>query len=230
MSGSPSAVVVENGNLYVFHQGSNEDGQLWYTYYDGANWAPDTPVRNLGMSSSPSAVAWAGGISVFHQGSDNNGQLWYTYSRDGLNSDTDTPVPNVNMSGSPSAVVYNGLLYVFYQGGQRLRRTALARGLRWHKLGPKYRLQRRYVGLTLGSSLGRWYDCLPPGVRPRRAALVLVFQWYKLGHRYASSERRYFGLTELCSCVILPAQNPAYALRPPSCLVRRNPPGRPPSA
>src|SRR5690349_19957168 len=57
MSGSPSAVVVENGNLYVFHQGSNEDGQLWYTYYDGANCAPDTPVRSLVMSSSPSAVA-----------------------------------------------------------------------------------------------------------------------------------------------------------------------------
>jgi hypothetical protein len=115
MSGSPSAVVVENGNLYVFHQGSNEDGQLWYTYFDGTNWAPDTPVWNLGMSSSPSAVAWAGGISVFHQGSDN--KLWYTYSRDGINWDPDTLVPNVNMSGSPSAVVYNGLLYVFYQGG-----------------------------------------------------------------------------------------------------------------
>ena len=53
MSGSPSAVVVENGNLYVFHQGFGLDGQLWYTYFDGTNWAPDTPVQNLGISGSP---------------------------------------------------------------------------------------------------------------------------------------------------------------------------------
>jgi hypothetical protein len=84
--------------------GSNEDGQLWYTYFDGTNWAPDTPVSNLGMSSSPSAVAWAGGMTVFHQGFDLDEQLWYSYFN-GTNWGTDTQVQNVGISGSPNCVV-----------------------------------------------------------------------------------------------------------------------------
>jgi len=121
MSESPSAIVY-NGLLYVFHQGYGDNGQLWYTYYDGANWSPDTPIQGVGMSGSPSAVLWQGGICVLHQGQNDNGQLWYTYSPDGTHWGGDTPwgypfpVQNLGMSESPSAVVYNGLLYVFHQG------------------------------------------------------------------------------------------------------------------
>ncbi len=103
-------------NLYVFHQGQDNDGQLWYSVFDGSNWATDTRIQPLGMSGSPAAVDWAGGVTVFHQGSDNNGQLWYSYSPGGTNWDTDTLVPNLGMSESPSALVYNGNLYVFHQG------------------------------------------------------------------------------------------------------------------
>ena len=91
-------------NLYVFHQGFGSNGQLWYSSFDGANWAPDTQVPILGMSSLPSAVSWAGGITVFHQGSDNNEQLWYTYSGDGTNWGGDTLVQNLGISGSPGSV------------------------------------------------------------------------------------------------------------------------------
>ena len=103
MSGSPSAVVY-NGLLYVFHQGSGNDGQLWYSFSMAQTGRADTQVQNLGMSGSPSAVLWAGGISVFHQGGGNNGQLWYSYF-DGTNWYADTLVPNLGMSGSPSCVV-----------------------------------------------------------------------------------------------------------------------------
>ena len=35
---------------------------------------------------------------------------------------------------------------------------------RWHKLVERFRnYDHTYVGLTLGSRLGRWYYCLPPG-------------------------------------------------------------------
>src|SRR5208282_61299 len=103
-------------NLYVFHQGEDNDGQLWYSSNDNINWTTDTQVQNLGMSESPSAVLWAGGISVFHQGGENTpGSLWYSYF-DGTSWYPDTPVPNLGMSASPSAVVYNGNLYVFHQG------------------------------------------------------------------------------------------------------------------
>ena len=111
-------------NLYVFHQGGGNDGQLLYSVFDGTSWRGDTPVPNLGMSASPSAVAWKGGISVFHQGYGNNGQLWYAFSGDGYHwgtaqTDTRVPVPNLQMSGSPSVVEYNGRLYIFFQGGNQ---------------------------------------------------------------------------------------------------------------
>ena len=117
-------------DLYVFHQGiGSESMLLWYSVFDGTNWAPDTQVlgttrggSNLDLASPPSAVAWAGGISVFHQGwlhtvpGAPDGHLWYTYSPDGTNWGPDTLGTPLGMSESPSAVVYNGLLYVFHQG------------------------------------------------------------------------------------------------------------------
>jgi hypothetical protein len=117
-------------NLYVFHQGiGGESMSLWYSVFDGTNWAPDTQVlgttrggSNLDLASPPSAVAWAGGISVFHQGwlhtvpGAPDGHLWYTYSSDGAEWGPDTLGTPLGMSESPSAVVYNGLLYVFHQG------------------------------------------------------------------------------------------------------------------
>ena len=47
---------VKMAYLNVFHQGFAESGQLWFSYWDGTNWAPDTQVLNVGMSGSPSAV------------------------------------------------------------------------------------------------------------------------------------------------------------------------------
>jgi hypothetical protein len=110
MSGSPSAVVY-NGLLYVFHQGGQDDGQLWYSSFDGITWSADTPIENVAISESPSAVLWQGGISVLHQGSYENGGLYYTYSPDGSHWGGDTPWGGATptqlvMSGSPGCVVF----------------------------------------------------------------------------------------------------------------------------
>jgi hypothetical protein len=124
----PSAVVFPGGGLSVFHQGLRDgygDGQLWYSYFDGQNWAPDTLVPNVGMSYWPSAVAFpGGGLSVFHQGlagdGGGDGQLWYSYF-DGTNWAPDTLVPNVGIGSAPSAVVFpGGGLSVFHEGGKNL--------------------------------------------------------------------------------------------------------------
>jgi len=62
MTFSPSAVVLPApaGAVSVFHNGADPYGDttldLWYSYFDGANWYPDTLVPNLGMSGSPSCV------------------------------------------------------------------------------------------------------------------------------------------------------------------------------
>ena len=84
------------------------DGQLWYTVSsDSTHWSQHTPVPNLQMKESPSAVLWQDGIAVFHQAG--NGQLWRTFSPDGNNwgtTQTDAQVPGVGMSGSPSCVLF----------------------------------------------------------------------------------------------------------------------------
>jgi hypothetical protein len=79
-------------NLYVFHQGYGNDGQLWWSSFDGANWSGERQIQPLGISDSPSAVPGAGGVTVFHQGQGNNGQLWYTYSSNDTNWGGDTQV------------------------------------------------------------------------------------------------------------------------------------------
>ena len=90
-------------NLYVFHQGQDNDGQLWWSVFDGNNWSGERQVPNLGLSESPGAVDWKGGITVFHQAASSN-LLMYTFSPDGKQWGGDTSV-NVGMSGSPSCVV-----------------------------------------------------------------------------------------------------------------------------
>ena len=62
MSGSPSAVALPGGAIAVFHQGLGENGQIWYSYFNGTNWQPDTQVSSeagqttVAMSESPGAV------------------------------------------------------------------------------------------------------------------------------------------------------------------------------
>src|SRR5271165_1437317 len=124
---SASAVVFPGGGISVFHQGGYPpdgvySGQLWYCYFDGTNWGPDTQVPNLFappaplMSGSPSAVllpAPAGAVSVFYQGQGDDGQLWYSYW-DGTNWVQTVQVPNVGISESPAAVLWANGIIVFH--------------------------------------------------------------------------------------------------------------------
>jgi hypothetical protein len=109
LSRSP-APVVYNGLLYVFHQGGpgglgDGDGQLHYAVFNGTNWSADIPL-DIGMSFTPSAVAWARGISVFHHGPNHDGTLSYVFSPDGQHWGGDTLVPVLALGRSPGCVVY----------------------------------------------------------------------------------------------------------------------------
>jgi hypothetical protein len=119
---SPSAVVY-NQLLYVFHQGlrsggaggaGGNNGELWYSVWDGTKWLPDEHIGGVGMSSSPSAIVYRGKLWVFHQGANNDGNLYHVV----LDADwaVDEAVSGVAMSTSPSTLVFNDNLYVFHQG------------------------------------------------------------------------------------------------------------------
>jgi chitinase len=101
-------------NLYVFRQGSGNDGQLRYSVFQDTNWGGDTQVQNAGMSGSPSAVVYNGNLYAFHQGLGFNGQLCYSIF-DGANWSADGCL-NLGMSGSPSAVLWKDGITVFHQG------------------------------------------------------------------------------------------------------------------
>ena len=108
MSDSPSAIVW-NGRIHVFHRWAYEHTELWFTYFDGTNWSPDTQVPGVtnayvtgsdpGASdrSSASAITFYKStptltpeLYVFYN--DGNAQLAYAVY-DGTNWLPDTAVP-----------------------------------------------------------------------------------------------------------------------------------------
>jgi hypothetical protein len=42
--------------LYCFHQGKENNGELWFTTFDGSTWTRDQQVPRTGMSAAPSIV------------------------------------------------------------------------------------------------------------------------------------------------------------------------------
>ena len=82
MSFSP-ATVVFNNKLYVFHPGSHETAELWYTVADGTSWSQDQMIISggngfsvgNGICQSPSAVVWNNVIYVFFQNGYGGGGL-----------------------------------------------------------------------------------------------------------------------------------------------------------
>jgi hypothetical protein len=132
MSGSPSAVVIPGDGIYVFHQGYEQDGNIWYSHFHFSNstWDPDKQVPNVRIGgqpngyAGPSAIAFPDGrISVYHQGDIDprfmvgNNVLFHF---DDLTSGNDMEVPNgARLTKSPSAVVLPapaGAFSVFHNG------------------------------------------------------------------------------------------------------------------
>lgn len=141
MSFSP-ATVVFNDKLYVFHPGSHESGELWYTVADGTGWSQDQMIISggnaglpgPGICQSPSAVVWNDVIYVFFQNGSGGGEignpgyggLFFVASTDGKtwenvdnNHQPTRQLTNVGMSFSPSAVVWSNMIHVFHDGYQQ---------------------------------------------------------------------------------------------------------------
>ena len=117
LTASPSAVVYRD-KLYLLHQGSGRNGQLWYTTSSNSTaWAADQRIANYGISDSPSGVVFRDKLYIFYQGAGKNGRLMYTFYNGSVWS-SEAQVPNVGMSASPSAVVYRDTLYVFHHGSR----------------------------------------------------------------------------------------------------------------
>jgi hypothetical protein len=105
MSGSPSAVLGAGG-VSVFHQGGGDDGQLWYSYFDGTNWGEDTPVSNLGMSGSPGCVTAVRAASIDYS-------IWSLQEPSGSGTSPTTISPSQLVAGYSDAY-----FHIAADGGQ----------------------------------------------------------------------------------------------------------------
>jgi len=87
MSASPSTTVFTNPSgqteLYLFHQGGGNNGQLWYNVLDAAgNWAGDKQISSVsGLSGTPCSVVFDGSIYVLYYGPSSG--FWYVSSSNG---------------------------------------------------------------------------------------------------------------------------------------------------
>ncbi len=129
------APVVFNSELYVFFQGGQSNGEMWYiSSSNGSSWngGTATNIAYTGMSGSPSPVVFNNKLYVFHMGSDLDGQLYCnvmstdgSWGGDTCLNPTSESVWAPMWSGenyvsclSPSAVVFNGQIYCFFNQGE----------------------------------------------------------------------------------------------------------------
>ena len=91
--------------IYVFHQGRGDNGQLWYNVFDGEAWEGDRKAPNTGLTAGPSAVVYDDEIWVLHQGRGDNGWVWCNIF-DGEAWEGDEALGDTGISQGPGAVVY----------------------------------------------------------------------------------------------------------------------------
>jgi hypothetical protein len=117
LANSPTAVVY-NGKLWLFFQSASQNGQIWWTTFDGQRWSAASTVPSaLGIdaSASPGAiVAWNGLYVLFKA---RNGALAYCFWNGSSWSQTDQTIPDTDCTDAPAGFV-DGLsgLWVFHQG------------------------------------------------------------------------------------------------------------------
>jgi hypothetical protein len=125
LSGTPSLAEFR-GQLFCAHQGADDNGELWYTTWDGETWRNDEqigPHGDVTISDSPALIALQDKLYCFHQGGRENGQLWYTVFNGEVWS-PDTPVSpsdgsEVVVPSSPTAAELDpSHLLILHQGQQ----------------------------------------------------------------------------------------------------------------
>ena len=158
-----------SSNLFIFYQGGNQySGQLWYTTYDGTNWAEN-------HNSEP----WYVGLTL---GSTLEG--WYFGVPPGVPITTDsfgTRFPPMAKTGAIQKQIrkcrfqtyrcrarpgLSNTTAFFIPSSRGGTNTADSFGtpLTMAQTGPEHAdSEPWYFGLTLGSTLEGWYFCLPPG-------------------------------------------------------------------
>ena len=73
------ALAVFGGRLYAAFMGSEGDTNLWWSSFDGFNWAPQQRISDsMASSNSPSLAAFQGRLYMAWRGTSPDVQLYYS--------------------------------------------------------------------------------------------------------------------------------------------------------
>ena len=104
-----------NGQLYAAWKGADGDTQLYYSSFDGSNWAPQQVIPGVASDVGPSLRVIYGQLYAAWVGANGDPSLFYS-SFDGSNWAPQQVIPGVGSSMGPALAVFNDLLYAAWRG------------------------------------------------------------------------------------------------------------------
>jgi hypothetical protein len=104
-----------DGQLYAAWVGGDGDSRLFYSSFDGSDWAPQQVIPGVGSSVGPSLRVIYGQLFAAWVGADGDQNLYYSQF-DGSNWAPQQVIPGVASDVGPALAVFNGLLYAAWRG------------------------------------------------------------------------------------------------------------------
>jgi kumamolisin len=116
----PALAVLTRGTLHMAWKGMQFDDTIWWSSFDGTNWAPQQQVPGVLTSSGVSLAEFNGRLVMAWKGSFTDGtpfdeRIWWT-TFDGQRWARQRQVPHVWTSVGPQLAFFNGLLYMLWKG------------------------------------------------------------------------------------------------------------------
>jgi kumamolisin len=113
--GLPPALATLNNKLYMAWKGIERDDRIFYTSFNGSNWAPQQLIPNIATSSGVALAEFNGKLYMAWKGmEDDQGIYWSEFN--GSNWAPQQQVANVGTSTGPRLAVFQGKLYMAWKG------------------------------------------------------------------------------------------------------------------
>ncbi|MBE2967142.1 hypothetical protein IMT09_03295 [Burkholderia cepacia] len=91
------ALAVLNGKLFLVHKGGGSNTNIYFTSFDGSNWAPESIVPNAATTQAVALAAVGNTLYMAHKGGGSNNNIYYT-SVDGSYWAPENIVPDASTS------------------------------------------------------------------------------------------------------------------------------------
>jgi hypothetical protein len=114
-TGLPPGLAVFDSQLYMAWKGVERDESMWWTTFDGVNWAPQQQIPGVWSSVGPSLAVFNNQLYMAWKGMYDDQSMWWT-TFDGANWAPQQQIPGVWSSVGPSLAVFNNQLYMAWKG------------------------------------------------------------------------------------------------------------------